>query len=36
MHQFSKKILFSNALDMLNEKILCLPSILLFERKVGF
>ena len=34
MHQFSKKILFSNALDMLNEKILCLPSILLFERTV--
>ena len=32
MHQFSKKTLFSNALDMLNEKILWLPSILLFER----
>ena len=27
-----KKTLFSNALDMLNEKILWLPSILLFER----
>ena len=34
MHQFSKKVLFPNALGMLNEKILCLPSILLFERTV--
>jgi hypothetical protein len=29
-------LLFYNALDLNNQKILCLPSIYQFERKLGF